>query len=373
MTKTLEHPSDRADSDQEEALLRMGLALAGLAFFLLAPANSELRRGLLVAALYFAWTSMVWMAERAFKRPSAFRRIVALCMDQTCITAAVQLSGLAAAPLLFGYLWVILGSTMRYGARYGVGAALGGIAGLAALALANPEWRHGHPGLFYTWLLNLAVAPAYIGLLRARLAQSVERYRAHSQQLAIAATHDRMTGLPNREHFERTLETALERLRAAGSGALAVLFVDLDGFKSCNDLYGHAAGDEILCLVADDLRDCIRASDVAARFGGDEFAILLTGLRSVEDAARIVSTIIRRARLPRTVGGHAVRISASAGISYVRAADAATLDSATLIARADRAMLRAKRSGKSTFRLATGPQAIAEEFDLLAAAQQDAA
>jgi diguanylate cyclase (GGDEF)-like protein len=360
MTKTLELSVDRIGPEREESTLRVVLALTAVVFFCAWLPQPTAVKGMAVCGVYALVAVALWAAMRRVTRPSSSRRAAALVLDQLSITCALWVAGPPAAPLLFGYLWVILGASTRYGVRYAAGTAACAVLGLGFLFLHEPGWRAN--AMIGSWLVVLAVAPFYAAVLSARV---VRRYREHSRQLAIAATHDRLTGLPNRDHFERALEGALEQLRIAAEGAVAVLFVDLDGFKTCNDLYGHAAGDEVLRMIAEDLRSSIRASDIAARFGGDEFAILLTGLRSVEDASRIVSTIIRRAQEARTVAGQTLRISASAGICYVRAVDANELDMPAVIARADRAMLRAKRSGKNTFRVATGPQTIVREFDRL--------
>ena len=119
------------------------------------------------------------------------------------------------------------------------------------------------------------------------------------------ALHDALTGLPNRALFLDRLEHALARAKRGGSD-VAVLFLDLDRFKTVNDSLGHAAGDELLCVVAERIADCMRAADTAARLGGDEFAILLEDLVSNHEAVRVAERLIASLAEPIAVAGRDV-------------------------------------------------------------------
>src|SRR4051794_36134459 len=154
------------------------------------------------------------------------------------------------------------------------------------------------------------------------------------------AFHDSLTGLPNRALFLDRLELAHARARRSGS-PIAVLFMDLDAFKNVNDSLGHAAGDELLVLVAGRVRRWVRPSDTAARFGGDEFAVLLEDL-DVPNAAQIVAQrILDSLREPFEIQGQQISVGASIGI-----ASSAHPGSDDLLRNADLAMYRAKGMGK---------------------------
>jgi diguanylate cyclase (GGDEF)-like protein len=184
------------------------------------------------------------------------------------------------------------------------------------------------------------------------------RAEAASAALARLAYHDVVTGLPNRARFLECLEGALARARAGGDEArVAVLLLDLDGFKQVNDSLGHAAGDALLAEVAARLRCATRGCDTVARLGGDEFAVLLDGARRDADAAVVAQRIVDAIARPFLLEGREARIGASLGIARAsdRAADDAAPGAAPRTARAaaarvlhlaDLAMYRAKATGK---------------------------
>jgi diguanylate cyclase (GGDEF)-like protein len=157
------------------------------------------------------------------------------------------------------------------------------------------------------------------------------------------AFHDSLTGLPNRALFLDRLEHAEARATRTGS-PVAVLFLDLDSFKKVNDRLGHVAGDELLVLVAGRLRRCMRPSDTAARFGGDEFAMLLEDMAPDASPALVAERVLQDLTKPFTIQGQEVLISASVGIASSQ--DRADDD---LLRNADLAMYRAKSAGKGRF------------------------
>ncbi len=162
------------------------------------------------------------------------------------------------------------------------------------------------------------------------------------------AEQDALTGLLNRRGFERVGDDYLRACRPRQ--AIAVMLIDLDGFKQVNDTFGHDVGDQLLIAVARLLEDHVRQSDVVVRLGGDEFLVLLHDLASPEAAAKVAGKIVDAIARPFDLSGPMVaRIGASVGVAYC---DNALQDMDDLLRRADEAMYEAKNSGKSCFRLA---------------------
>jgi diguanylate cyclase (GGDEF)-like protein len=159
------------------------------------------------------------------------------------------------------------------------------------------------------------------------------------------ARHDALTDLPNRTMLRERLEYELKRTKR-GEG-LAVLCLDLDHFKSVNDTLGHPIGDELLKVVADRLRGCIRESDTIARLGGDEFAIIMTGVKDPSDAVALAKRIRDSIVTPYDLDGHQVLADISIGISLAPT-DAAEPD--PLLKNADMALYGAKADGRGTYR-----------------------
>ena len=175
---------------------------------------------------------------------------------------------------------------------------------------------------------------------------SSEEMRALHSELSVQARHDPLTGLPNRAALMEQLGIALAGARRLGHD-VAILFIDLDGFKAVNDSLGHAAGDELLVRASERIRSVIRESDIVARLGGDEFVVLAVNSsdeinRATGAAARIVSTLENAFRL----GAQDVYVSASVGVAWAPAGEV-TADE--LLRRADLAMYQAKSRGRSQY------------------------
>jgi len=171
-----------------------------------------------------------------------------------------------------------------------------------------------------------------------------ERRRAE-QQITHLAHYDALTDLPNRALFSKRLEHELERTN--GGEQLAVLYIDIDEFKSVNDSLGHPAGDELLKAVASRLRSCVRDTDFVARLGGDEFAIVQAGIKQRSDVEELVKRIYEAIREPYECLGHQVATDASVGIALAPD-DGTELDQ--LLKSADLAMYGAKADGRRTYR-----------------------
>lgn len=171
------------------------------------------------------------------------------------------------------------------------------------------------------------------------------------QRASHLANHDALTGLPNRALFTDRLEQTLAGFSRTSETA-AVLFIDLDHFKDVNDTLGHPAGDLLLKKVVERLSGCLRKTDTLARFGGDEFAILETHLKTSEQASTLAQRVIEVIQEPFHLDGHDVLIGCSIGISVgdATAATSGEASSKELLRKADLALYRAKADGRATYR-----------------------
>jgi diguanylate cyclase (GGDEF)-like protein len=205
---------------------------------------------------------------------------------------------------------------------------------------------HGEPGRTFgrdeLGLLGRFAQLAALAIDNARLYTSA---RQLADRLAYQAHHDALTGLPNRVLYEDRLQQALARARRDGR-LVALLLIDLDRFKRVNDLLGHHVGDQLLVEAARRFRACARQNDTVARWGGDEFTMVVTDLASPDGAGHVAQKLLDALRAPITVSGHELVITASIGISLY---PLDSNDPDELLRNADRAMYRAEQQGKNTY------------------------
>jgi diguanylate cyclase (GGDEF)-like protein/PAS domain S-box-containing protein len=197
--------------------------------------------------------------------------------------------------------------------------------------------------------------------------RDVSERKAFEEQLAHQAFHDTVTGLANRALFGERVRHAVARARRGDRG-VAVIFLDVDDFKTINDSLGHAAGDQVLADVGRRLASSVRPSDTAARFGGDEFAVLLEDIGEPQEAADAADRILAALADPITVAGKELAIGASLGISV----DAGWTGADELVRNADAAMYIAKRDGKGGYRLfePTMHEGVLERLELRASLKE---
>jgi diguanylate cyclase (GGDEF)-like protein/PAS domain S-box-containing protein len=206
----------------------------------------------------------------------------------------------------------------------------------ARFAAADGSWR---------WL-EVSAAPAFdaagtaIGVVG--IARDVTEQREVGERLRYQADRDPLTGLLNRRELLARVATLLEQGRRA-TDLCAVLFVDLDDLKAINDEHGHAGGDLVIVSVAETLRSIVRSEDLVSRFGGDEFVVVLPHAASLDAAGDVAAKIHAALREPVVLGDASLPVTVSIGLAVVGPTD--DLDS--VLVRADRALYRAKRSGKS--------------------------
>ena len=183
--------------------------------------------------------------------------------------------------------------------------------------------------------------------LSAQLQDSLDELKLREDQLRHQATHDVLTGLPNRARFGEEVMTQLR-----SGERFAVLMLDLDDFKPVNDTYGHHAGDLLLISVAERLSGCLAGTDVAARLGGDEFAVLVRTVADREQIQRIADRIIATMSDPFYLDDAKINVTVSMSIGIARTDETVTLTD--LMRRADSAMYSAKRAGKGQWVLHDG-------------------
>jgi diguanylate cyclase (GGDEF)-like protein len=214
-------------------------------------------------------------------------------------------------------------------------------------AVARLQCRVCHADGGYRWVdlsvSNLLGNDAVRGIVVN--ARDITDSRRLQEQMSHQALHDALTGLPNRRMFYDRLEHSAERRRRGGSEDLALVFVDLDGFKPVNDTLGHDAGDELLRQVSHRFKACLRTGDTLARVGGDEFAVLLDELAGADDAVAVADRIVASLHAPFAIRGQNVWIGASVGVAPIEAG----ADPHQAMRAADTAMYRAKQAGGHRF------------------------
>jgi diguanylate cyclase (GGDEF)-like protein len=228
------------------------------------------------------------------------------------------------------------------------GAAFCALAAAAGAALRDRPTVFGALALLATvamvplllqWLAVRVLARLDTAITE-RITLQAELDAAHKtkEELRDLAYHDDLTGLPNRSLLYDRLGLAITQSHRQASH-LALLFLDLDDFKAVNDSFGHTSGDRLLAELASRVRGSVRAGDTVARFGGDEFIVLLDSVTGAEDAARVAAKVLDAVQSPFRLDGHEVAVTASVGVSvYPR--DGTSADE--LVKSADAAMYRDK-------------------------------
>jgi diguanylate cyclase (GGDEF)-like protein len=172
----------------------------------------------------------------------------------------------------------------------------------------------------------------------------INERKLSEQRLRHLAEFDTLTDLPNRAQFMERLQSSMHR--ATHSSPMALLFLDIDHFKKINDTLGHEAGDQLLKVFAQRMQASVRQSDMVARLAGDEFTIVLEGLRDKTDARVLAGKLVETLREPIALAGKFFEVTASVGIAMCRPGET---DDTALLRRADMALYEAKRRGRNGY------------------------
>ncbi|KGS86992.1 putative bifunctional diguanylate cyclase/phosphodiesterase [Burkholderia pseudomallei] len=350
--------------------LALAIVVSGFALYTIAGAQlTRLRLGIGGVLMGLGIAGMHYTGDAAMRMKPAIE------YDPLLFTASIVIA-LVASTVALWIAQTLIGigrsRLARIGAAGVMGAAITGMHYTAyAAAIFAPgstcgaatgidlRWLAATVALFTVAILIVALILSHFDVRTTLLAGSVSRL---SGQIVRMAAFDTLTDLPNRHTLNEHLGRALAAARARG-GKLAILFMDLDGFKTINDSLGHPAGDEVLKTFSQRLLRCVRDGDIVARLGGDEFVVLLESVSSDDEAARVARDVLERMRKGRWNDGQALQVTPSIGIAlYPKDGDTAD----TLLRHADAAMYAAKRGGRCTYRFfeATMDEAAARALKL---------
>ncbi len=194
-------------------------------------------------------------------------------------------------------------------------------------------------------ILQIESSKKMLKTLNKSLVNEIAIRKQAEERILHMASHDQLTGLPNRALLMDRLDTSV-KLASRHNCKLAIIFIDLDGFKAVNDTYGHQSGDELLQIIASRFNATLRRSDTVARVGGDEFIVLLNRTKSPKDSEIVAQNLLNVIKKPVELQTGPVYVGASLGISLFP--DHST-DAKTLIEQADHAMYKVKHEGKNNF------------------------
>jgi diguanylate cyclase (GGDEF)-like protein len=212
-----------------------------------------------------------------------------------------------------------------------------------------PIWVYNLLAAGFTLIIITAFIAFYILRINHRLKLSLREIKEQKDIIEYQATHDTLTGLPELRILHERWENAVSRADRNKSKS-AMLFIDLDGFKSVNDTFGHQTGDYVLKVVSAKLNKSIRNVDTAARLGGDEFVIILDCIKSIEDAPLIASKLIEVISQQINYNNNTINIGASIGVAIYPDHSSKPED---IIKLADLAMYKAKEAGKNNFKISS--------------------
>lgn len=344
-----ERLAQRPDSEHGQAFIRIVIASIGWLYVFLFDASGKLTANqhhvLYLVIFIFLASVGIFTLIIIWPQVSPTRRLLGMLFDfglTSYFMYVMEEKGILFFPV---YLWVTVGNGLRYGTRYLYTAMAISIISFTIVFSSSDYWR-GQWGFSIGLLIGLVALPLYFSSLLKQLNRQHNELKKLYELTAKHATHDSLTALPNRKHFHDHLAETITSAKR-DKNIFAVLYLDLDGFKTINDALGHAAGDQVIENTARRLEQCVRKGDMVARVGGDEFIVLLRDIDSI-DVAKVAEKIIKILSNPFTIATDPLYITTSIGVaSYPQDGE----DANALIHNADSAMYEAKRSGKNGYRI----------------------
>jgi diguanylate cyclase (GGDEF)-like protein len=340
----------RPDSEHAQAFIRLAIAVISLIYVLFMDSAGKLvpaQQHIIFFIAFYAALSAVGLFVVIASRPVASppRRFLGMVFDLSGTSYFMYV--LEGIGILFFpvYLWVTIGYGLRYGARYLYAAMAIAIIAFTIVFVSSPYWGEQW-GFSMGLLVGLVALPLYFSILLRQLSKQHAELKQLYEQMARHATHDSLTNLPNRKHFYDQLAEAITIARQEGR-SFAVLYLDLDGFKTINDDLGHVAGDQLIERTARRIERCVRKADMVARVGGDEFVVILSDI-DPSNATKVAGKIIESLAEPFVISGKTLNITTSIGIATYPQDGG---DVNALIHSADSAMYEAKRNGKNGYRI----------------------
>ena len=313
-----------------------------------------LGRGLLGDGYAYFWIVVVYLALsvghlaiiRHWTDQFLWRRYLSITADLAItgyMTHELGIAGLGFYPL---FLWIVVGNGLRFGVHHLRVATVVGLLSLFVSTYLNGI-AASHPGLVIGLLVGLLLMPKFFLVMIMRLTEANLALKEEKEKAEFVARHDTLTGLPNRAMLEEHMQVAIARARRDNT-VVAVVFIDLDSFKSINDNFGHHVGDRLLVEVANCLKIHVREGDTVSRLGGDEFVVLIEALDDANEVASVIERVFACVGRYYRIGDYQTYVTWSAGVA-VYPQDGA--DAQTLIKHADTAMYRAKSAGTNQVRL----------------------
>ncbi len=259
------------------------------------------------------------------------------------LTVKTYQAGMIESWMYLGYILVILMASVSSSALH-----LWGLGGLVSAAYSLSAYAVGATLAEHALLIPVLLSTALLCGNKTELAQAeLKRIAESEEQARFEKMADALTGLPNRAQFIERVWRSIECARNNREFQFAIIFIDLDGFKPINDGLGHKAGDAVLIKTAKRLQACLRKGDIVARYGGDEFTLLINNVTGKTDAIRVAERVLRKLTEPIDVG-KIVQVGASIGIALSTNVHGRPED---LIRDADLAMYRAKSQGKGRYEI----------------------
>lgn len=334
----------RLTQEQGQALSRIALAAAGTVLFYFAGQPGQVDTPFLLALAYLLASVLHLSFVSRSKNQYLWRRYAVILLDlavATYLTAHFSEAGIAFYPL---FLWVMIGNGVRYGSHCMQFATLFGLLGFSgAMAFSGFLWAQ--PASYIGLMFGLVLMPRFFLVMVERLARANVQLQAQKAEAEFMATHDVLTGLPNRAYLHTRLQQALAHA-ARTRGRVALAFIDIDSFKSINDSFGHEYGDYLLAQVADAMRTVVRAGDTVSRLGGDEFVVLIDDCDDGPGLSRVIERLFGCVGRYYRIGEYETYVTWSCGV-VVYPRDGADAD--TLLKHADTAMYAAKARGPNHY------------------------